>query len=410
MGVRVQRFLIPLLVGMAPVILFLLNWEAESMDLFARQLRNYTAPVLIAELFVFAIALREGMIKSWDELRPPKLAMIALAILIAVAVGTSIFYPPAPQAATTRTAFWLIHLLFGFSVTFLCGRIFDAADLIGGYLLGFAVFAVTFAVFAAGAIHRPIDWTWDLPSFLHLRHLGIYATPMIAFCIGLMATTRRQAIWAIAWLLAVVGFALALWTGSRGPVVAIGGAMVAAALASPEMRRPALWIGVIASLAIAALIVAWLPVPAPHLGVARTITATTETADMTTGRTQLWWLVMQAIEQRPIFGFGEGQMKAVAHFGRMAQPHNLFLQILLAWGIVGLICSLVLSFYFVRMAIPVIRRNAALALSPILAMLALLALSMLDAALYHILPLSIFAACAGMIAASRKVDPAATSQ
>jgi hypothetical protein len=38
-------------------------------------------------------------------------------------------------------------------------------------------------------------------------------------------------------------------------------------------------------------------------------------------------------------------------------------------------------------------------LGPFLAIAALGALSMVDAALYHILPVSIFAACCGMIAA-----------
>jgi hypothetical protein len=38
-------------------------------------------------------------------------------------------------------------------------------------------------------------------------------------------------------------------------------------------------------------------------------------------------------------------------------------------------------------------------LSPFLGMLGLIVLSTVDAALYHIQPLSVFAACAGMIAA-----------
>lgn len=410
MGASVQRYFIPVVIGFAPVILFLLNWEAENMGRLADALRNYTAPVLLSELFVIVVALREGFIKSWSELRPPRMALIALAVLIAVAVGTAAISPPAQFAAVSRTIYWIVHLLFGFSIAFLCKRVFDASDLIVAYLAGFAALAVAFTIWAAGAIGRPIDWTWDLPSFLHLRHLGIYATPMIALCIGLMATIRGRAVWAGAFLLAVTGFALALWTGSRGPVAAIGVTMVAGAIVSPDMRRPAVWVGVAASLAVAAFIVALLPVPAPHLGVLRTVTATTQTADMTTGRTYLWSLVAQAIEQRPLFGYGEGQMKAVAHYGRMAQPHNIVLQVLLAWGIVGLICSLVLAYSFVRMAVPVIRRNAAQALAPILAMISLLALSMLDAALYHILPLSIFAACAGMIAASRQHDAAAPPQ
>ena len=402
----VQRYFVPIVIGFAPLILFLLNWDAEGMSPDAIILREHTVPVIITELFTLVIAVREGMLRSLKELRPPPMAMVALAVLLAIAVGTAAYVAPAPYAAAARTGFWITHLLFGFSIAYLCTRLFDAVDLVGAYLAGFAALAVAFVIFAVGALQRPIDWVWDLPSFSHIRHLGIYATPMIGFSIGIMATIRRRSVWAITFLLATCGFALVMWTGSRGPLAAISGALLAGAIISPAMRRPAVWAGAAAAAAVAYVIVAWLPVPAPSMmGVSRTIAATTQAADMTTGRTQLWALVTQAIEYRPLFGYGEGQMRTVAEFGRMAQPHNIVLQVLLAWGIAGMLCLLVLAFYFVRMALPVIRKDEALALPPILAMLSLLALSMLDAALYHILPLSIFAACAGIVAAGSRGRP-----
>jgi O-antigen ligase len=185
-------------------------------------------------------------------------------------------------------------------------------------------------------------------------------------------------------------------------VAAIAGTVVLGLLVSPEMRRPQAWAGAALSLAVAYILVAWLPAPADNMGALRTISATTESGDMLTGRMTLWTLVLDAIRHRPIFGYGEGQMSAVAPFYSMAQPHNVVLQVLLAWGIVGLLCVVVLAFFFVRMALPAVRSDAAHALPPLLAMTALLALSMLDAALYHILPVSIFAACAGMIAAEAR--------
>ena len=405
MGGMVQRFFIPAVIGFAPLILFLLNWDAESMSPMARLLREFTVTVVAAELFTIAVALREGMLAAWKSLRPPRPALIALAALLAIAIATAAFVAPAPYAAAIRTGFWVMHLLFGFAVAFLCGRSFRSSDLVGAYLTGFVAFAVAFVVFAVGAMQRPIDWTWDLPSFSHIRHLGIYATPMIGFSIGIMATSRRRSAWAGAFLIAVCGFALALWTGSRGPVAAIAGTVIVGLLLSPAMRRPGAWAGAALSLAVAYLVVALLPVPADNMGALRTIAATTESGDMLTGRMTLWGLVLDAIRHQPLFGYGEGQMKAVAEFGRMAQPHNLVLQILLAWGIAGMLCALVLAFYFLRLAVPAVRDDPARVLPPLLAMTALLGLSMLDAALYHILPLSIFAACAGMIAAGRRDEP-----
>jgi O-antigen ligase len=401
-----QRFFIPAVIGFAPLILFLLNWDAEGMSPVARLLREFTVTVIAAELFTIAVALREGMLAAWKSLVPPRPAAIALAALLAIAIATAAFIAPAPDAAAIRTGYWIMHLLFGFAVAFLCGRSFRSSDLVGAYLTGFVAFAVAFVIFAVGAMQRPIDWTWDLPSFSHIRHLGIYATPMIGFSIGIMATTRRRLIWRGAFLIAACGFALALWTGSRGPVAAIAGAVIVGLLVSPAMRRPQAWGGAALSLAIAYFVVALLPVPADNMGALRTIAATTESGDLLTGRMTLWRLVLDAIQHRPLLGYGEGQMRDVAHFGRMAQPHNIVLQLLLAWGIAGLLCALVLAFYFVRLAVPAVLADPARVLPPLLAMTSLLGLSMLDAALYHILPLSIFAACAGMIAAGRRDQPA----
>jgi len=405
MGGKLERYFVPAIIGLAPLVLFLLNWDAERMSRPMLLLREFTVPVLAVEIATVAIALREGVIGAWRELRPPRLALVALGGLLAIAVTTAVV-APAPGPAMLRTVFWIVHLLFGFSIAFLCGRLFRESDLLAAYLLGFAAFLLAFAIFAAGAIDRPIHWTWELPSVTHIRHLGIYATPMVGICIGIMATRQRREIWAAAFLIAGCGFALALWTGSRGPVAAIGAALLAGLAFSPAMRRPRAWGGAALSLAAAAAAVAWLPVPASNMGALRTVAATTGSTDVTTGRLEMWSRVVGAIERRPAFGYGEGQMTTVAHFGAMAQPHNIVLQLLLAWGVTGLACALVLAFYFLRVALPALRKDEAAVLPPLLAMSALVVLSMLDAALYHVLPLSIFAACAGMIAAEWRAQTA----
>ena len=392
-----ERNFIPVVIGFAPLVLFLLTWDVPRMGIVGHVLRDYTFPVLGAELVTILVALREGMVKTWKAWTASPVALGALLILLATAIGTAAFVSPN-FAAVTRTACWIIHLLFGLSVAFLCGRTFSAADLTLGYLAGFVALMIAFAIFAAGALQRPINWQWDLPAFSHNRHPGIYATPMIALSIGIMATARVQGAWLGAFLVAVAGFALVLWTGSRGPLVAIAAAIVVGLLFVPAARSPRAWGGALASLAIAYFLVKALPVPAEHMGAARTITAT-QGPDVLTGRDQLWRVVWQAIEQRPIFGYSDGQMKAVAPFYGLAQPHNLVLQILLAWGIVGLLACLTLGLWFAKRAIPAVRDDKAMLLGPFLAIAALGALSMVDAALYHILPVSIFAACCGMIAA-----------
>jgi len=399
MGARVKRYFIPALIGFAPLVTFLMTWDVASYGKLASVVRALSLPELTAELVTVAVAFVEGMLPWLKRLRPPRYVLVALVALVAIALGT-IAIAPDKSNALFKTFFWLTHLAFGFSIAFLCGRLFKAGDLVRAYLIGFLGFAAAFALFAATSFHRPIDWTRDLPAVVHIRHLGIYATAIIGLCIGVMGTATRREAWIGACLIASSGFALALWTGARGPALAIAVTVAAGLVVAPATRRLKAWGGACLSLAIGLSAIFWLPVPASNMGFGRTVAATTRSGDVGTGRLDLWRGVIDAIERKPLFGYGEGQMPYVAHFADMQQPHNLILQILLAWGIAGLLCCIALALWFVPRAIAAVRRDEAELLSPMLAMISLVILSMIDAALYHILPISIFAACAAMIVAA----------
>jgi hypothetical protein len=73
----------------------------------------------------------------------------------------------------------------------------------------------------------------------------------------------------------------------------------------------------------------------------------------------------------------------------------------MAWGVVGLACVAVLVIWFLMRSLPAVRRDQTELLPPTLAMLALAIMAMFDGALFHVLPVSIFAACAGIIASRR---------
>src|SRR5689334_874936 len=194
MGEGLKRYFIPGVIGFAPLATFLLTWDVASYGKMTSIIRALSLPELSAELAAIAIAFAEGMLPWLKRIKPPRYALIALGVLIAVAIGT-IAVAPNRLGAASHTFFWIVHLCFGFSIAFLCGRVFRGSDLVRCYLLGFAAFAAAFAVFAITNFHRPLDWTRDLPAVVHIRHLGIYATPIIGLCIGLMATASRKEVW-----------------------------------------------------------------------------------------------------------------------------------------------------------------------------------------------------------------------
>jgi O-antigen ligase len=164
----------------------------------------------------------------------------------------------------------------------------------------------------------------------------------------------------------------------------------------------------------AAVAVVWIAPAAPStmMGLTHAVQQTTS-GDVTTGRTTIWKNVIHAIERRPVFGYGEGQMSTVAPTWTLAQPHNSILQFALSWGLVGLLCAAVLAVAYLTRAIPTARREGGALVPAFMAMTAIAILSLYDASLYYALPQSIFFACAAVIASrwgacAQQAEPRAT--
>ena len=389
-----------MVIGLAPVIFALVTWPIGDLTPMRSFLLITALPVAAAELFVIMVAFREGL-AAWIQATPlPRPVTTAVIVWLAIGIVTSLWIAPADIAAIRWTLLWIVHLIFGFSVAFLFSRQLRASDLIICYIGGFVIYSAIYVAFVLTHWNKPIDWVHHIPGAVHIRHIAIYAAAVTGMSIATMATNPKRVMRILAFVVATVGFGIGLWTGARGMVLSVVGATLLAALLLPSMRT-AKGLGAAAlSLGIALFAVAWLPTPdAEMMGVARQVAATTE-RELTTGRLQIWANVIHAITRSPILGYGPGQMPVVAPFYGMGQPHNLFLQVLLDWGLIGLACVLIVTFFYLRRAIPTVRSKAAELAAPMMAMLSLLLLSMIDAAMFHVLPLSIFAACAGLIAAA----------
>lgn len=394
-----------LAIGLAPAVLVPMTWTLHGPVQWMVVVRSYPVPVLAVETMAIVAALATGLVETLRRVRLPRPALVAAALLAMVMVGT-VPFAPVPPVAATFTAIWVIHIFFGLSVAHLAGRIFAPLDLVRGYGIGFALFCGLLFVFLVQVRDPNFNWTFDLPAFSHVRIFGHYAAPVAGLAAGLMALGRTRGQWAAAFALATLALALVLWTGSRGALIGVAAGVGAGLLFAPPVRHLRAWGGIAAALAVAWLSVASLPAPAPTMGSARIVAATVKSGDRTTGRTQLWAHVAKAAAKRPIFGHGEGQMYSVARFADLFHPHNIILQFLLAWGIVGLACAGTLAFYFARESIRLVRAGADELVPPFIAMVALAVPSLVDGSLFHLVPLSIFAACAGLIGSRMLRQPA----
>jgi O-antigen ligase len=384
-------------IGFAPFILMLITWAPGGRTNIQSILQVLYLPITGAELFTIIIALREGLIAAMRRWSWPRLPTAALLVLITVAIVTAV-NASAPGPAHWWTFYYLLHLGFAFSVTHLGTKSIGSRELITAYMVGFVAFVAGAAVFETQVKDPAFDWIGGWPAVTHIRHFGYYASASTAMGIAFAATERRPRMLALLFLFCTVGFAFALWTGSRGAVIGVAGAMAAGMVLFPAMRRIVVWAGAALSLAVGALIASLAPAHGILMGVGRTVTQTVDSGDVSTGRTRLWLNVIGAIEKRPVFGYGADQMGTVAPFGTLGQTHEIFLQILLAWGVVGLACAAILAVWFLKRSLPAVRSSEVDLLSAMLAMFALATMSLFDGSLFHVLPVSIFAGCAGIIA------------
>ncbi|HEX2553161.1 MAG TPA: O-antigen ligase family protein [Microvirga sp.] len=404
---RPERYVIPALVGLAPVALLLLTWRPDGQFTGAGNALKWLAgPVLVAEFFVVLVALARGGLAALRSAAVPRIASLAAAALAAIAVGTALFAAPDPRIAGILTAVWILHGLYALSVVHLCGTAFDRGSLTTAIMAGFALFAALIVAFVL-AIPDPaaFDWIGGLPAVSNLRHLGFYAGAVLGLCIGRLAVVRSRVGYAATVAVAALAFALPLWNGTRGTFAAVGGALVLGLVLFPHLRRPRVLAGLLAGLVLGGALVSRLPVPNELWGPQRMV-ATATNGDVSSDRNNLWLVTIGSIATRPLFGHGEGQIQAATGRGEI-HPHNSVLQVLHAWGFAGAACVFVLALLFARFALRTVRARGGECLPPAMAVIVLAVYSAHDGTLLFPLSVSLAAACAGLVAARQRAGDAA---
>jgi hypothetical protein len=359
--------LLPWAFGFAPLLLIFIAWENDARTWWVK---FYALPVAAVELIVVAIAFLGGM-----RIRLTA-ATACLAALLALAWITAFFAPDA-RKSIFMTELWTLHALFGFAAA----RLFQPQDLIRAILAGFVASMAALAIFAATA-PPDVDWVGGLPGLGNPRSFALYASVAIGLGMGLLAEGKSWPIPIIA-----IGFAMAFWSGSRGAIFASSATLIASMVLFSAVRQPRVWATVVASALAGAALARLVGSPEQLIGVTRMA----EAGD--NGRLSLWHATLELILQRPWFGYGEGQTWPLLHIHWTMHPHNIVLQILLAWGVVGLLLVGILSWWAMRKLLKNVDDKT---LPLVVAVIALAFYSLVDGAIYNVHTAAIFAACLGV--------------
>jgi len=395
-------------VGFLPTLMAVLPWDlTQPLSTYSSAIRGYSFHVSVFHIAILSIALGLGLsiFDEWREL--PKYARWAIYGLLFLSLWTSLYVAPIKYKSVIAVLQTILLLFFYLAFRFMVRKhgsnfVLQCWIALGaGVLLYLALWAVTLA------IRWPPEKDWGdvaVPGMANVRSVGYFS--MAAFCSGiaLIIGTRNYSRLALPMvLLTAGGWGSALWTGSRGAVVAmLATALLAIALAYGDRR--CLAAAIFASLLAAILFVYPLPYESPNYGLDNFLLS--EQGDdihsVSSNRTAIWAATWEMINTRPLLGLGldQFQLHGPAISRGLKQPHNWSLQILFSVGFVGLammIAALVPLVSWNRKVL-LARQNIA----SVACLGGLLVYASYDAAGYYLFPLTL----AAMALASLQPPPA----
>ncbi len=248
-----------------------------------------------------------------------------------------------------------------------------------------------------------VDWSHP-PLFGNIRHFGMTMGFFVVILSGRGDADKYEKIFI--GTSRVIGLAMLLWSGSRAPVLG----WVAAGAIFIRLRTNAEVPVLLATELLAATALALLfdPGDSGSVGLLSMFIRSAHSSsldELSAGRGALWSNTIKALleHERWITGAGgNGFIRlGLSEIGPIFHPHNIFLQLLTDWGVVGLIL-----FSVFILGSGLIRTSYFPHATEALAMIGFVLVSgQFDASTYHLEHLVYFSIPLGMLLATGKQDP-----
>lgn len=374
-------------------------------------MRLLELPFIACELAVIVAAAKNGHSDEVLLRAMPRDIILALVLLSVGLCVSSLLISKNVPVSVFLSITTIVHLRFG-SAIYHFARKADYNGVVALLpLLGLGLVALSVLTWCRFSFPPPpqtvpggvIEWASALPGFISIRHFGSWTGAIAAgLMIELAYTNRRVTI--VIGALYVLAVGLTCWSGTRAALLAMAFVAVVTALSLRRLPSPPRLVTLMA-LTISAYLLAKFAqfdnddflifVPSDTVG----------GNAMSGGRFRLWQATVASWCQSPVFGLGSGStFWEVDVNWRHTQPHNVVLQFLISWGIIGTIGGLWL---LARLIFATHRTGMSDArLRPLTAMLhALLAMSMLEGMLYYPRFIMPIAAIFAILLAAREGTP-----
>jgi O-antigen ligase len=268
------------------------------------------------------------------------------------------------------------------------------------YLTALALFCVT--------VPAPQDFRWAdrIPSATNIRQIGTVVGVMtfIPAAKFLFASSSQEQFSGCILLIAALSFIM--WSGSRGPLLGFGCAIIVACLfARGDVSFHRLAMLSISGL-VAAILSLQLPVPHPMFGLLR-MTATIDAADASSGRWAVWEASVDAILHSPWLGYGSGTYRAnmeILTGNPFNHPHNFVLQYIYDWGFIGAMFALLLLGWLGFRILMTKDKSPEVRFLALSAFAGVATMGLIDGALFYPLPILIAIACIAPCLSPRSIS------
>jgi O-antigen ligase len=333
-------------VAAAPVIYALSTWNHDPQASPAQMMvRHFHLPVLLIEMAVVLVWLGSGGKRDRVTGHVPKWSKIAMLALSLIVVGHALVLMSVSPGGTMRSITWLLHAVFGVAVWDSISRagtrgMEQACRWIAFGILAYC--AILFAFVVTVPDQGRFKWFFLGLGVTTVRQLGAYSAVGFGAAIALAALATSNARWIGCVAIAALALGISFWSGTRASLVSAGAAIILA-VAMIRVMRSRRALGAVAFAAIGGVALTLLtPPPDPAFGLTR-MAKSMEKEDINeigSDRFKIWRLAALQIAERPLFGFGEATINAPSPHavGKIVQPHNAILQMLLQWGVIGAAC------------------------------------------------------------------------
>jgi len=305
----------------------------------------------------------------------PKAYLVVFFLFACVWAYTTIFVAPSSRQANYASGIGITAILAGLASAALKRRF-------GNQI----IIKLSWALFIAMLLHAPswiwlyaleggnptFDWNHSSPGVPSLRmysylvEAGIAAGLGLFFLTGIHDRQKRR----ILYLGTTILWMLLMWSGGRGGVFALLALLPVASVIVPEFISK-MWKFVFSTLALGAGLSMLLPLPSGDFGILRRIANDVNSNslnDLSTNRLTIWADAYSVFLDRPIFGYGVAQYRHITQnpeLVKMEQAHNIVLESLMSFGLVGTVALVFLLGKIWFTAAFRLRSNQSLATLPV---------------------------------------------